>query len=434
MSLSARPSISFVVATYNRGTVLIDCLRRTLACGLPQSQFDIRVVDNASTDDTPALLAAFTGEHGNVHHTRLQKNCGPVAKNIALHQNTADIIVFLDDDAYPQPGAVVQMIRHFQNDPHLGAAVFDVTLPNGAKEASAYPCVFIGAGTAIRGTALREMQSGSAARRPGRGLLPADFFMQAEEYDLSFRLIAAGWTVQRFWDMPLMHLKTPGARIGHRTTRLDVRNNLWLLARYVPEPLAQELAAEWLTRYWRMAELRDAARPNPAQDKSHKAAFLRGAAEGFSHWREQRGDGELILSNTSLEHIFKFDAIRTRLARLKDKMGITSIALGDWGKGILSFYRAAVDLGLRMTAIVDDRLAGHEVRYQGIPVIADSDFREHYQNHTDAVVLTTLSSVHASRRSEELERVLHVPVINLFSPLFPTTHAVSHGPPSRLSS
>jgi len=38
------------------------------------------------------------------------------------------------------------------------------------------------------------------------GLLPADFFMQAEEYDLSFRIWAAGFSVQRFWDMPLRDL------------------------------------------------------------------------------------------------------------------------------------------------------------------------------------------------------------------------------------
>src|SRR6185436_11156667 len=103
-------------------------------------------------------------------------------KNVGIADNPADIIVLLDDDAYPLRGAIAQMIRHFQDDPHLGAAVFDVTLPDGGKEASAYPDVFIGAGTALRGAALRAVASTS---RPGRGLLPADFFMQAEEYDLS---------------------------------------------------------------------------------------------------------------------------------------------------------------------------------------------------------------------------------------------------------
>ncbi len=237
------------------------------------------VVDNASTDDTSWRLGKLAAEFKNVRVIRLETNEGPVAKNHAMRGNPADLYVLMDDDAYPLPGAVAQMRRHFQEDPRLGAAVFDVTLPDGSKEASAYPDVFIGAGTGLRRAAVEHQPD----------ILPADFFMQAEEYDLSFRLIAAGWSVQRFWDMPLMHLKTPGARIGQRTTRLDVRNNLILLARYVREGVCQQLAADWLSRYWWMAikrDQRDAGR-GPAGERGegkHQRAFSLGAWEGFKRW------------------------------------------------------------------------------------------------------------------------------------------------------
>jgi len=420
----ARPFVSFVLATYNRVTILIDCLQRTLNAALPAlgpGRFNIIVVDNASTDNTAQLVQDFAAEQRHIKLIRLPKNCGPVAKNVALHENAADILVLLDDDAYPMPGAISQMVRHFQDDPQLGAAVFDVTLPDGRKEASAYPDVFIGAGTALRGTALRTLTATGRPGRAGGGLLPADFFMQAEEYDLSFRLLAAGFSVQRFWDMPLMHLKAPGARVGTRTTRLDIRNNLWLLARYIPDPLCSQLAADWLSRYWNMSISRD----EPGA-RAHKAAFLRGAAEGLLHWPAQRASGTTLLPQDTLERIFKFNAIRNRLAHAQEKFGLRRIAFGDWGKNLLPYYQAATALNLEIIAVVDGFLATPEhfgtknsVEYRGIPVINEMIFTE-YQQNADAIIITALSPVHADRRAAALRRTLKIPVIDLFSRPSPT--------------
>jgi hypothetical protein len=239
--------------------------------------------------------------------------------------------------------------------------------------------------------------------------LPADFFMQAEEYDLSFRMLGAGWRVQRFWDMPLMHLKTPGARIGVRTTRLDVRNNLWLLARYVPAPLGEALAADWLARYWRMAAVRDAE--GSRRGRSHRGAFIRGAAEGFAHWREQHAGGVSVLNADTLEQVFKCHAIARRLTRARDEMGLRRIAFGDWGKNMLPFFLAARDLGIEVRGIVDGRLAGPGVEYRGIPVVSEAEF----SGDADAIVVTAMSRVHAERRAAELRRALKAPVVDLFA-------------------
>jgi GT2 family glycosyltransferase len=406
-SFPARPFVSFVLATYNRGPVVLDCLKQTLNAALTalgKDRFNIIVIDNASTDNTADLIATLAAEQPRVILIRNQSNCGPVAKNIGLHKNPADILVLLDDDAYPLPGALTQMVRHFEDDPLLGAAVFDVTLPDGRKEASAYPDVFIGAGTALRGAALRGL---SGAQRPGRGLLPADFFMQAEEYDLSFRLLAADWSIQRFWDMPLLHLKAPNARIGTRTTRLDVRNNLWLLARYIPEPLCHQFAADWLARYWRMAVQREAGGGG-----AHKAAFLRGAAEGFSHWNRQRGTD--LLSSDTIERIFKFNAIRERLRRVQQKYNLKTIAFGDWGKNLLAFTQATGDLNLQVSAIIDSNLANDmPLEYRGIPLLDESAFRNRAVP-ADAIIVTALSRVHAERRAGAFRRLFQLPVIDLF--------------------
>jgi GT2 family glycosyltransferase len=410
-SLPRHPTVSFVVATHNRGPILIDCLRRTLHCGLQVDQLNIIVIDNASSDGTPELVEAFAREHArNLRLIRLTRNCGPVAKNLGINENSADILIVMDDDAFPLPGAVAQAIHHFQKDPRLGAAVFDVALPDGSKEASAYPDVFIGAGTAFRREALEQAAAGPARRRPGRGLFPADFFMQAEEYDLSFRLLARGWSVHRFCDMPLMHLKAPGARISQRTTLLDIRNNLWLLARYLPEPLCHQLAADWLNRYFQMARMRDGSEPTSA----HRKAFIQGAREGLFHWKSQRDEGSLLLDGETIERVFKFKSIRQRLARLKDQTGCRRIAFGDWGKNMLAYWQGAREVGLEVVAIVDGNLAppdfsapgaDADLNYRGVPVISENTFRRHFQCRADVVVITAMSPVHAGRRLAALQRL-----------------------------
>lgn len=389
--------VSFLIATYNRGQILVDCLRKVAACGLPEERFEIIVVDNASTDGTPELLAEQMPE---VQIIRLTANRGPVAKNHALAQARGAFVVFLDDDAYPLPGAVPQMIRHFAADPHLGAAVFDVTLPDGSKECAAYPDVFIGAGTGFPRRLVQEL-----------GGLPQDFFMQAEEYDLSFRLLAAGYRVRHFADLPLRHLKTPGARIATRTTRLDVRNNLYLLARYVPTPLCYQLASDWLTRYFYMAQGRDAAVGGAA----HRAAYTKGAAEGLAKWSTQRRNGQRLLDEATLERIFKFRTIEQQMVEAQWQYGFRRVLLADFGKNMLAYYQAAQQLGLQVGAIADDSLcapAGVAPRqYRGTRIepwhaLAGGDF--------DAVIVANMSPVHAARRAAALRRVLVKPVIDLF--------------------
>jgi GT2 family glycosyltransferase len=385
------PLVSFVIATFNRGPVLIDCIRQTLRCGLPEHQFEIIVVDNASTAGTADLQAALP----HVRVINLPANEGPVAKNHGILQARGEFVVFLDDDAFPLPGALPAMLAHFAADPALGAAVFDVMLPDGTREGSAYPDVFIGAGTGFRKSIFERV-----------GLLPAEFFMQAEEYDLSFRILAQGLSILRFADMPLRHLKTPGARIPHRATRLDVRNNLYLLAKYVPAPLCHELAADWLTRYWWMAEARD----QPTGEHHHRRAYLGGAKSGMAHWSAQRRRGQLLPPAT-IETIFKFTQIQTHMATAQHAHNFRRIILADLGKNMLAYHRAAAALGITVAAICDDHLAAPTREYRGIPVLTT---QQALHLSADAWIISNMSPTQAPRRAAALAHI-GKPVIDLFS-------------------
>ncbi|HEY0008082.1 MAG TPA: glycosyltransferase, partial [Tepidisphaeraceae bacterium] len=187
--------VSFVISTHNRCDVLLMTLERLQHCGLDRAAFDIHVVDNASRDGT---VARIRSQFPKVKVYPLKTNRGSVAKNVAVAAALGQYVVFLDDDSYPTAGSVARMIQHFEADAKLGAATFTITLPDGRRECSAYPDVFIGCGVGFRRRVLRLL-----------GGLPDDFFMQAEEYDLSLKLLDAGWRVRTFDDLHVMHLKTP---------------------------------------------------------------------------------------------------------------------------------------------------------------------------------------------------------------------------------
>ncbi|MBC7736284.1 MAG: glycosyltransferase [Candidatus Saccharibacteria bacterium] len=94
-----------VVVTHNRQAQLAQTVTRLLAERID----DLIVVDNASTDDTVAWLAAVGDPRLQV--LRLVENSGGAGGfaegiKLAMAQFSADWIVVMDDDARPEPGAL----------------------------------------------------------------------------------------------------------------------------------------------------------------------------------------------------------------------------------------------------------------------------------------------------------------------------------------
>jgi GT2 family glycosyltransferase len=375
--------VSFVISTYNRRDVLLATLGRMQRCGLSRDAFEIFVVDNASPDGTTDAVASQFSE---VRLLRLRENRGSCAKNMAMAQAGGRYVVFLDDDSYPMPGSIARMIHHFDTDPTLGAAVFTITLPDGSRECSAYPDVFIGCGTGFRRSALLQV-----------GLLPDDFFMQAEEYDLSLRLLNAGWDVRTFDDLHITHLKTTGARRSWRTMRLDVRNNFIVATRYIPDRWATSFTVEWMRRYYRIAKT-----------KKQRTAFFAGLIQGVL--RSMRMDHRRPVSDEVFDRFARINEIEQRMREWTDRLGLWSVLFVDLGKNLLPYWLAAQKCGLKVVGIADNRLCGTG-KYRGVPVLNDSVAR---RLDFDAAIISNLSPVHAEARALEWRRLDDRPVIDLF--------------------
>lgn len=380
------PTISIIIATYRRRDVVLSTLHRLFALGAEVRGAEIIVVDNASGDGTAEAIAKrFPG----VRCITLARNYGACAKAFGVDTAGGELIVFLDDDSYPRPGSLSRMAAHFAADEQLGAASFLAHLPDGRVECCAFHNVVIGCGVGFRRAALAQV-----------GGLDRKLFMAAEEYDLSFRLINAGWRVRTFTDLHVDHLKSPTARASARLVRLDTRNNLWLTARYLTGKLARVYRQDWAQRYAWIAQRSD-----------HRFAFWRGYAEAMlGHPAQHRRYAGQRLSPAAREAIFNFDYIAEQMRRLADD-GARRVLFAGLGKNMYAFVRAAKRCDLWIAAIADDNFAAPRRTYRGIPIVRMEDglnLRHH------AVVIAHTSPEQARRCAEQLRSETPTPIHRWF--------------------
>lgn len=93
-------SVSVVITTYNRAEFLKRAIQSALKAG---SDLEVVVVDDCSTDETPAVCAKLA----NIRYIRLTTNQGLAhARNAGVAESSSDFIAFLDDDDLRLPGSL----------------------------------------------------------------------------------------------------------------------------------------------------------------------------------------------------------------------------------------------------------------------------------------------------------------------------------------
>ena len=104
--------ISVIIPTYNRASLL----PRALDSVLRQTWEDLEVivVDDASRDDTPQVMAACTDPR--VRYIRLEKNSGAcVARNTGVAQARGEWIAFQDSDDLWLPEKLEKQMAYLVN-------------------------------------------------------------------------------------------------------------------------------------------------------------------------------------------------------------------------------------------------------------------------------------------------------------------------------
>ena len=118
-------TVSVIIPTYNYGRFLKEAVDSALAQTYPP--FEIIVIDDGSTDDTPEVLAGY----GDRIRSLRQNNQGVgAARNAGIALARGEYIAFLDSDDLWKPEKLAREIALFETDPslgmvHCGAESFD---------------------------------------------------------------------------------------------------------------------------------------------------------------------------------------------------------------------------------------------------------------------------------------------------------------------
>ena len=131
--------------------------------------------------------------------------------------------------------ALPTAIKYLSRHPKVAVVVGRVLLEDGTSDAPALPAVLMGGASIVRKTVLDTI-----------GGFAAEFFRQAADYELSFRIWRAGYLIERFEDLLFSREHLPSGKPTELACRMDLRNNLILCERYLPRPLRQEYRGDWM--------------------------------------------------------------------------------------------------------------------------------------------------------------------------------------------
>lgn len=220
-------SITAVIPTRNRAGLLRSAIDSLIDQTAERGSYEILVVDNGSTDGTPALCEEYSGRDSRFRWVREQTPGLSQAKNRALAECSAPVIAYMDDDARAVPGWIQAVVDGFELAGDTGVCVGGPVIPDweappppwlppearamlseidwGDEARPLGPDEYVGGGnSAFRVNVLRQARgfSTSLGRKPGS-------LLSNEEILLRGQLEAAGGTY--FYNPPM--------RIDHFTPR-----------------------------------------------------------------------------------------------------------------------------------------------------------------------------------------------------------------------
>ncbi len=115
--------VSIVIPAYNQAQYLAQAVTSALAQAYPA--IEVVIVNDGSTDDTPAVLARVADDRRVTVIT--QENQGlAAARNRGLAEARGAYVAFLDSDDYLDPAHIARLAQPLREDPRLGMTYCDI--------------------------------------------------------------------------------------------------------------------------------------------------------------------------------------------------------------------------------------------------------------------------------------------------------------------
>lgn len=260
------PDLSVIITTHNRADDVAEALASLSTQVWATGSWDVIVVDNASTDETPAVLREWQG--------RLPVDCtivhanegrGPsYARNTGVRHSSARSVAFVDDDDLVAPGWVAAIGTALEEEALVGsrfdhhrlnpAALADHTMVQVDRLGDAYGAsAASGGGLGCRRELWERLGGSDESLRYG------------EDIDFSLRAAALGAPAGFCADAIYQPRLSDGVRAAFRRGWAHGRASVGLFVRHgrangaTPDP-ASLLVRVWVGFVVRLPSLRDEPR------------------------------------------------------------------------------------------------------------------------------------------------------------------------------
>ncbi len=260
MASDATPRVTISLVTYNGEAWLTGCLASVREQEL--TDFELRVVDNASTDRTVEFLREAAANDPRTTLTELDSNRGfAAAHNLNLMSTESELVMLLNQDVELDPGFLLAAVRAFDRRPRAGAVQGRLRRLSGPDERTtvldstglvmhrdrrvvarrqgeiederdliAGPVWGVdGPAPVYRRAALRDVTEPRTGG--GREVLDEDFFMYKEDVDLAWRLRKRGWTT--WYEPSALAWHGRGAVGGGSRTIIELMQSRHVIPRWI---------------------------------------------------------------------------------------------------------------------------------------------------------------------------------------------------------
>ncbi|MEH3046204.1 MAG: glycosyltransferase [Sphingomonas adhaesiva] len=192
--------VTVLIPAFNEARVIEASVRRILASRGPR--IEVIVIDDGSTDDTSAVVAAAFGIDPRVRLLTLENGGKARALNIALAQARGDVVIALDADTQFEEDTIAKLARWFA-DPAIGAVAGNAKVGNRTTLIARWQALEYVTAQNLERRALAAL--GAVTVVPGAvgawrrtaldavGGYPEDTL--AEDQDLTIAIQRAGWRV-----------------------------------------------------------------------------------------------------------------------------------------------------------------------------------------------------------------------------------------------
>jgi glycosyltransferase involved in cell wall biosynthesis len=193
-------SVAICIPTYNQARYLEKAVRSAMA---QTHRCEVWVSDDASTDDTPAVMERLLKEHPQIRHARHQQNLGMSGNTVwVVQQPVTEYIVKLDSDDELYPEYVANLLSALQSHPSAGYGHVAVREIDGdGREQKlrwlARNATFQSGEDSLRASATGYRVAANICMFRRAALQQVNYYriaaLYCNDWDLAVRLADAGW-------------------------------------------------------------------------------------------------------------------------------------------------------------------------------------------------------------------------------------------------